>query len=279
MKILIIGSKGMLGQELARSFAAHDLNLWDREEIDITDAAQVLEKIKSLAPEIIINSAAYNAVDEAEKNPEIAFRVNADGPRNLAAAARDIHAKIIHFSTGYVFDGASDHGYNEESVPNPISQYGESKLAGERAVIDTAPEYYLIRLSRLFGQPAISENAKKSFVDVMRSLAETKNELNLVNEEFDNPTYAPDLADQVRYIVENNLARGIYHITNAGTCHWYDFAAEIFKILGKEIKLNAIPASTYPRPARRPANSALVNTKLPPLRSWQEALREYLLGK
>ncbi|HCC22798.1 TPA: dTDP-4-dehydrorhamnose reductase [Candidatus Falkowbacteria bacterium] len=276
MKILIIGAKGMLGQELAKVFNDEDLHQWDREEIDITDRNAVFTKVKALAPDIIINAAAYNAVDQAEEETELAHLVNAVGPKNLAEVARDLHTKFVHYSSDYVFDGTKTDGYTETDTPNPISEYGRSKLAGERFVQTAGGQYYIIRLSRLFGRPALSDGAKKSFVDVMRDLGETKDELQVVNEEVSCPTYAPDLALQTKRLLSLQLPAGIYHSANAGACTWYEFAAEIFKTLNKTLHLIPVAGSTFPRPAKRPAYSELKTTKMPAMRPWSEALREYL---
>ncbi len=276
MKILIIGAHGMLGQELASTFKDNELLLWDRRELDIVNREMVRQKLNEVNPDLVINSAAYNAVDEAEKNPLIAYEVNYEGPRNLAQVTKELDTTFIQYGTDYVFDGSNQFGYDENHVTHPISNYGRSKLAGEQAVAAVGGKYYIIRPSRIFGKPAISEGAKKSFVDVMRTLAETKTELTLVHEEVASPTYAPDLAQLTKYIFDNQLPFGLYHGANEGACTWHDFAQEIFRILNKEIKLTPVPGSHFPRPAARPAYSQLLNTKLPKQRSWQSALEEYL---
>jgi len=277
MKTLIIGSKGMLGQELAKVFARDDLILWDREDIDITDNQMVDEKIRLLKPDLIINAAAYNAVDEAEEMSELAFSVNAGGPRNLAMIAKELLIVFVHYSTDYVFEGEKEKGYTEEDIPNPVSEYGRSKLAGELAVQEIGGKYYIIRLSRLFGKPALSVGAKKSFVDVMRKLAEEKDSLDVVDEEFSCPTYALDVANRTKEIVEGDYDYGIYHAANNGACTWYGLAEEIFKVLNKKMVLSRVGSDMFPRPARRPRYSVLINEKMPMMRNWQEALKEYLL--
>lgn len=276
MKFVIIGAKGMLGQQLAKVFSSQELILWDKEDLDITDASKVREKILELQPQVIINSAAYNAVDNCEENFEIAKKINADGPLNLAYATNEVNAVLVHYSTDYVFEGKNQNGYDEQAKPAPISKYGESKYLGEQNVLQNCPRSYVIRLSRLFGAPAISEGAKKSFVDVMKKLGQEKEELKLVDEEKSCPTYAPDLANQTKIIVNGDYDFGLYHATNTGACTWYEFAKEIFRILDNPIKLIPVSGDEFPRPAKRPMYSELLNTKLPAMRPWQEAVKEYL---
>ncbi|KKQ80553.1 MAG: hypothetical protein UT02_C0006G0003 [Parcubacteria group bacterium GW2011_GWC2_38_7] len=275
MKILIVGSQGMLGQELAKVFAQEEVTLWDKNDLDITNREMVYEKIEALRPDVIINSAAYNNVDACEENAEPAMRINGDGPIFLARAAEQVGAKFIQYGSDYVFDGTSKEGYTEDDLPRPISKYGESKLATEN-VFAHCTRCYVIRTSRLFGRPALSEGAKKSFVDVMIKLGREKESLDLVDEEWGNPTYVVDLAKQTKVLVDGFYPSGIYHATNEGACTWYGFATEIFKQTGINIKTNPVPTSKFPRPARRPMFSSLVNTKLPRMRSWQEALKDYL---
>lgn len=279
MRILIVGSKGMLGQELVRVFgdAGHEVLGWDRAEIDLTDAAQD-DKIRAIAPEVLINSAAYNNMDAAElpENKNIVFALNAEMPARLARLAKEMGAIFIHFSTDYVFDGENKNGYTEEAVPAPISIYGESKATGERGVKEGGANFYLVRLSRLFGTPASSAEGKKSFVDIMVEMGRSKETINLVDEEKSCPTYAPDLAVAVLSLVTERAPFGIYHLPNSGACTWLEFGQEIFKLIGSAIVATPVASSVYPRPARRPATSELKNTKRPPQRAWQAALAEYL---
>jgi len=265
----------MLGQQLATVFANHDLTLYDKEQLDITNADQVEQKISSVRPDLVINSAAYNDVDACETNFNLAKSINADGPVNLAKTCQKINATFIHYSTDYVFDGTKKEGYLESDTPNPISKYGESKLLGERA-LNFCDKCYIIRTSRLFGKPAISDGAKKSFVDVMVALSESRDTLDVVDEELSNPTLVNDLATQTRLILDGNYDYGIYHGVNEGACTWFTFAQEIFEILAKNVTINPVTSSKFPRPASRPAFSSLLNTKSPKLRPWQDALKEYL---
>jgi dTDP-4-dehydrorhamnose reductase len=279
--LIILGGNGMLGQDLARAFSDCSPLVWDRPELDITDAAAVLAAFENIKPGTVINAAAYNLVDKAEEDDgfAIAMKVNGEGPGNIARACAAVGATFVHYSTDYVFEGVKPEGYREDDTPNPQSRYAESKRAGEEGVLAAGGNAYIIRTCRLFGKPGASEGSKQSFVDLMLTLAEKRDTLDVVNEEVASPTYTPDLAQQTRVILEKPYGAGIYHVTNAGACTWFEFATEIFRIAGKQMTLNPVPASKFPRPAKRPAFSALQNTKLPPLRPWQEAVAAYLKSR
>lgn len=282
-KVLIIGAKGMLGQELAKVFGAdknYQVFRWDLEDIDITYEPQIKVKILKLAPEIIINAAAYNAVDKCEEPAEfeIARKINGLAVGYLAQFAKKLSAVFVHYSSDYVFDGRKKEGYQEDDKPSPISRYGRSKLLGEKKVQEAGGKFYLIRLQKLFGLSAKSAAAKKSFFETMLVLAKIKKEMQIVDEELANFTYAPDLAVRTKYLIENGLPCGIYHITNEGRpVTWYGAVKILFELAGKkDIRLIPVPAEKFPRPAKRPKYTVLLNTKLPPLRPWPEALREFL---
>lgn len=281
MKIIIIGAKGMLGQDLVKLYGADKENQvysWDMGDIDITDRNLVFEKIQMEKPDLVINAAAYNAVDKAEEEEgfQVAMKVNADGPKNLAEACKENGAVFATYSTDYVFRGDKKEGYREDDQPEPVSKYGQSKYEGEKNVQSVGGKFYIIRTSKLFGQPGIGENVKKSFVDTMIDLSNRLPELKVVDEEMSCFTYTPDLAKATKDLLDQQNPSGIYHITNSGPCTWFDCAQKIFEILGREIKLIPVPASEFPRPAKRPDFSVLLNTKLPALRSYEEALKEYL---
>jgi len=279
-RILIIGAKGMLGQDLVDVCRKKNIEViaWDFEDLDITDREQVFEKIKNIRPDSVINSAAYNAVDKAEEPEEFetARAVNATGPKNLAEVCKEIGAVFVTYSSDYVFRGDKKEGYREDDQPDPVSKYGVSKYEGEKNVQAVGGKFYIIRTSKLFGKGGSGQNVKKSFVDTMIELSEKMPELKVVDEEVSCFTYTPDLAEATLALLEGNYSPGIYHITNTEPCTWYECAKNIFEILGKEVKITPVPASTFPRPAQRPNYSALLNTKLPPLRSYKDALREFL---
>lgn len=277
-KLIVTGAKGMLGQEIVRVFSTDPLwNVvaWDFENLDITDPNKVRALLTAAEPALVINCAAYNNVDKAESEPELAMRLNAEAVRNLAKTTQELGATLVHFSSDYVFDGIRQDGYDEQCVVNPQSAYARSKAAGEEAAREN-PKHYVVRLSRLFGKPAISEAGKKSFVDTMLALAVDHESLEVVESEFSSPTYAPDLAQSVYDMVRLQSPYGTYHRTNDGACTWYEFAQEIFRLAKKSTPVTPVPPERFPRPARRPAYSQLLTTKLPALRSWQDALAEYL---
>ena len=275
-KVLIIGAKGMLGSELTKAFGGEEIYGWDYDEIDITDKNQVSRKIGNLCPDIIINAAAYNNVDKAEEEQQAANLLNGYAVGFLSKTANDCGATLVHYSTDYVFDGNSKDGYKEEDNPDPINAYGASKLFGENEIKNNAKKYYIIRLSKLFGKIGSSGLAKMSFIDTMLNLAQNKKDIEVINEELSSPTYAPDLAEKTKYILENLLPFGVYHGANSGACAWYELAKEIFKQTGMDTNVIAIDSDKFIRLAKRPKYSVLLNTKLPQARDWKEALRDYL---
>jgi len=282
-KILILGSKGNLGRQLTEVFENnYDISAWDRGELDITDKKEVLRKIKEVDPDIIANAAAYNAVDKCEADERefgLAEKINGEAVGYLADAALENNAVLIHYSSDYVFGGKNKNGYKEHDEPDPVNKYGETKLKGERAVIGAGTrdlKYYLIRVSKLFGPRGESETSKPSFFDIMLKLAESKNEIDAVDEEMSRFTYTPDLAAATKGLIENGKPYGIYHIVNSGACTWYEAAKELFKLAGINAKVNPVSSGKFPRPAKRPKYSVLLNTKLNDLRDYREALREYI---
>lgn len=281
MQVLVTGGRGALGQDVADVFRAqgYDVVACDRESLDITNEAAVREFVTRLHPEIVINCAAYNAVDKAE-DPEqylLAHAVNARGPENLALAARDIDAVFVHLSTDAVFPGTKPEGYLESDDRQALCKYGETKLAGERAVEKVGGKYYLVRTARLFGKPGSSADAKESFVSMMLRLAATKPELAIVDEEVGCPTYTPDLAQGIYALVVEHYPYGAYHLVNSGAgVTWFAFAEEIFHLANVHAPRRPVPASAFPKPAARGRFTVLQNTKFPPLRSRTQALAAFL---
>lgn len=244
------------------------------EEIDITSEDQVNEKIGELKPSIVINAAAYTDVDGCEANKELAMKVNGEAVSYLASICKKIGAIFVHYSTDYVFHGHNSEGYKEGDTPrNPLNVYGQSKLLGEELLKKNTEMYYLIRTSWLFGKHG------NNFVDTMLKLAEERDELKVVNDQYGKPTYASDLAERTREIIEKRMPCGVYHLTNEGATTWNDFAEEIFKIKNIKVKVEPCASQEFQREAKRPQYSILLNTKLSPSRSWQEALREYLTDR
>lgn len=278
-KILILGSKGTLGQTLVQEFKdfGYDVTAWDKENLDLTGDL-TSKQLAQIKPEIIINATAYNATDPMQIDDEakdLGFLLNADVPDKLAKIANELNSIFVHYSTDYVFDGKKKEGYEEDDKPNPISIYGQSKFEGEINVQKSGQKYYIIRLSRLFGEKGASEVSKRSFVEIMLGEID-KPELMVKDEETSSPTYAPDLAKFTRELIESNSSWGIYHGANSGSCTWYGWAEEIFRLKGHGPKMIKGHAKDYHNPAPHPEFSILLNTKRPAQRSWQDALKEFL---
>lgn len=290
MKIIIFGAQGNLGEQLVKVFTdsldrntreENEVIAWDRGEVDVTDANLVKKKINDIKPGLIINAVAYNAVDniETDEGWEIAKKLNIDAVENMAEAALQVGAVIVHYSSDYVFAGDKQEGYVEDDEPQPISKYGESKRGGELALIQRSGKglhWYLIRTQKLFGPKGSSELVKPSFFDVMLKLAGEKPELEVVDEELSCFTYTVDLAQATKALIDEDYGYGIYHIANAEPATWYGAAKYFLELAGITTPIKAVTSEKFPRPAKRPKYSILLNTKFIPLRSYKEALKEYL---
>ncbi len=254
-KILILGAKGMLGQDLAKVLLDCSLTLWDKAEIDITDQNQVDDKITQLKPQIIINCAAYTAVDDCETHKDLALQLNNQAVGYLALVAKKVGAVLVHISTDYVFNGQNEKGYKEDSQEfGPVNFYGESKFLGEKTLKMISDKYYLIRTSWLYGKNG------NNFVETMLKLGKEGQELKVVNDQFGKPTYTVDLARQMLYILNNDLPFGVYHVTNetkAGGISWYEFAQKIIELAKFEVKVLPCSSQDYVRPAKRPCSFGL----------------------
>jgi dTDP-4-dehydrorhamnose reductase len=259
IKTVILGASGMLGSDLCRVFP--DAVKLTHKDLDITDRTKVIEFIKRIKPDVVINAAAYTNVDGCEDKQNLAIEVNGHAPGYIAQACSGIGAMLVHFSTDYVFDGSKKE-YVESDITNPINVYGQSKLMGEQEIIKNTDNYRIIRTSWLFGKNG------KNFVDTMLRLSKEMETVKVVNDQFGKPTYTMDLASKTPDII--NLNPGIYHITNEGKCTWYEFASEIIN--------NTVPCSSeeFLTKAKRPTYSVLTNTKTTVLRHWKNALNEYL---
>ncbi len=274
--VLVLGSKGMLGSELVRQLQAKGIETaaFDS-DLDVRDKEALKTKVQELKPEVIYNCVAYNAVDLAEEEKEKATSLNVTAVSNIVEAANSVGATLVHFSTGFVFDGQSTKSYTESDQPNPQSVYSQTKYQGEIEALKY-PKSYVVRLNLLFGKSAVSERAKKSFPELVLELAKDQKEFAFVTDEISTPTYAVDLAQAVLELVDMKYPFGIYHLPNEGQASWLDFAEEVFRIRGVEVKLNPVTADMFKRAAKRPKNSVIANTKFPKLRPWQQALEEFL---
>ena len=274
-KILVTGCNGQLGKAIQKEYEseAAELILTDVADLDITDNAQVLQFVREHKPQVIMNCAAHTAVDLCEEQWDLAYRINAIGPRNLAIAATQTGAKLMHISTDYVFSGDGDHPYTEFDPVGPTSAYGKTKLEGERFVQQFAKNYFIIRTAWLYGDG-------KNFVKTMLKLSETRDNVSVVKDQFGCPTSAAELAKMMHHL-EPTENYGLFHGTCEGSCSWADFADEIFRLAGLPTKVNHITTEEYGSATRRPAYSVLDNYMLRlttdfRMADWQDAIREYM---
>jgi dTDP-4-dehydrorhamnose reductase len=276
MKVLIIGSLGMLGSDLILAYGQnHHVIGMDVDELDITDASQCDSRLREIEPDLVINAAALTDVDYCETHEGEAFRVNGQGAGNLAAAAAAAESFMVQYSTDYVFDGDKSAAYREEDATNPTSVYGKSKLRGEEMVRSHCDDHLMLRISWLFGRQG------KNFVRTIIGAAVERGALRVVHDQRGSPCFSRDIAAHTLLLTERRC-RGLYHLTNSGSCTWYELALEALHWSGLDrVPVEAVKTAEFPRPAPRPANSMLANARLerenlPLLRNWQEAVREYV---
>lgn len=276
MRILVTGASGQLGYDVERELERRGIEHLgtSSRELDITDRAAVEHLMQSYRPDAVIHCAAYTKVDLAEDEPERCWAVNVDGTRNLAAACREIGAKLLYISTDYVFPGTGERSYETGDPTGPVNTYGRSKLAGELAVQSLLEKYFIVRISWVFGKNG------NNFVKTMLRLAETKAELSVVCDQIGSPTYTADLAPLLCDMVQTERY-GVYHATNEGTCAWSEFAEAIFELAGRQVVVHPIPTSAYPTRAVRPLNSrmskeCLHSNGFQELPEWKNALARYL---
>lgn len=275
MKVLITGAEGMLGHDITRVLKdKHQLIPTTLADLDICDSYKTAELLAFQAPDCVINCAAYTNVDGCETDADAAFAANADGVKNLAFACRQSGAKLIHVSTDYVFDGTGQSPYVEDNTVNPLSVYGQSKLAGERFVQEIFDNYAIIRTEWLYGRNG------KHFVGKIMELAGERDTIEVVDDQTGTPTCTADLALAIEALLAVP-ARGIYHVTNAGSCSWYVFAKKILAIAGSQTRVLPISSERLARPARRPAYSVLNCSKFMKetghvLLPWEQALKSYM---
>lgn len=276
MRVLVTGAKGQLGFDIIKELAARGIDHKgvDMGDFDITDKVATMEGIAEYKPTAVIHCAAYTAVDKAEDEPELCRKINEGGTRNIAQACKEINAKMIYISTDYVFPGEGTHFHKPDDQTAPMSVYGKTKLAGELAVKAELEEYFIVRISWVFGKNG------NNFVETMLRLGKERDSLNVVNDQIGSPTYTADLAPLLCDMAASDKY-GVYHATNEGVCSWAEFAAEIFKVAGLGTKVNGIPSSEYPTKAVRPLNSrldkgCLGDVGFDRLRNWQSALADYV---
>ena len=293
MKILITGANGMLAKSVRKRLTeGNELICTDVSELDITKEDEVIKKVEEIKPEYIINCAAYTAVDKAETAGEIvavdkaedvydlADKINADGPGNLAKAAKKVGATLVHISTDYVFNGDLDvsKAYVETDEVGPVTVYGKTKLHGEEEVQNNTDKFYIFRTAWLYGDG-------NNFVRTMLKLGSSRDEINVVSDQHGSPTYAEDLANIIAQAIEKKIPYGIYHTTNQGFTTWYDFTKRIFELANISCKVNPVTTEKYIeimniKQAKRPFNSQLSKDKILAqgieIPSWEDGLKRYL---
>lgn len=284
-KILVTGCNGQLGRAIRKEYAASDVEFINTDvveeegvvSLDITDVDAVLKLVRAEKPDVIINCAAHTNVDKCEEQWDLAYKINAIGPRNLSIAATEADAKMIHVSTDYVFEGNGTRPYTEFDAPNPVSAYGKTKLEGENFVKEFAKKHFILRTAWLYGDG-------KNFVKTMLALAENHDELNVVCDQVGTPTSAVELAKMIHYL-EGTENYGTFHATCEGDTNWADFAEAIFKRAGKNVKVNHVTSKQYkemnPASANRPAYSILEDYMIKltsdfVMADWQDALDVYM---
>lgn len=276
MKILVTGVKGQLGYDVVREGESRGLEMFgtDVDNMDITDAGQVKQVIEDYKPDAVIHCAAYTAVDAAEDNRELCRKINVDGTRNIAEVCKTMDIPMMYFSTDYIFNGRGENFWKEDDEKQPLNVYGQTKYEGELAVQELIQKYFILRISWVFG---VNGN---NFIKTMLRLGKERGAVGVVSDQIGSPTYTYDLARLVIDMIQTDKY-GAYHVTNDGLCSWYEFACEIFRQAGLDVKVTPLTTAEYPAKAARPFNSRmskdkLINAGFDMLPGWQDALDRYL---
>jgi len=278
MKVLITGARGQLGMEFRRFFEGRSscrVLAMSKEKLDVTEPGMVKDAVQSFRPDVVINCSAYNQVDKAEEDYEKAYRVNAQGVKNLATACNVVRALLIHFSTDYVFDGEKQGLYTEQDTPNPVNKYGISKLEGEKLLFENAENYLLFRVSWVFG------SGEQNFLYKLRELARNDSVLRIACDQVSVPTYTGDIVRITWKAIKEGLRNRIYHLTNTGYASRYEVAHYYFELLDRRIILLPVPSDQFRSPARRPYFSAMSNRKVSndtgvKISHWREAMERFV---
>lgn len=275
MKVMIVGAEGMLGHDLVDVLSKeNEVTTSTIHTLDITDLDKTIGTVKNNAPDVLIHAAAFTDVDGSESNPDLAYKVNAIGTRNVAVACREAESAMVYLCTDYVFDGTNTVPYREYDQTKPLGVYGKTKHTGEVYIRDILNKFYIVRTSWLYGYHG------PNFVATMLELAKTNDTISVVNDQIGSPTYTVDLSNAIARIIKRP-SYGIYHVTNSEHCSWYDFAREIFKQANVDVEVKPVSTEEFPRPAPRPKYSVLENYSwkmegYPKIRSYKEALSDYL---
>ena len=282
MKTAIIGASGQLGKDVAAAFlaAADEVTCFGHDTIEVASLHSTREALSSIQPDVVVNAAAFHHVEKCEADPQQAFAINGMGARNVAQVSDLLHAKLIHISTDYVFDGRRRTPYVEESAPAPLNVYGNTKLAGEFFVRSLNSRHFVVRISAIYGSHPCRAKGGLNFVELMLKLARERDEIRVVDDEFVSPTPTVEIAQQL-VSLSRTCEYGLYHATAEGNCSWYEFARTIFDLTDTKIRLEPARPGEFPAKVPRPKysvleNQALKRKSLNVFNSWQEGLRNYL---
>jgi dTDP-4-dehydrorhamnose reductase len=285
MRIAALGSNGQLGHDVVRAFAEQgdEVRALTHQDIELSSLESVAACLRATRAELVVNAAAMHNVESCEQQPGRAHEVNVVGARNLATATRDLGSVLIHVSTDYVFDGAKGRPYVESDEARPLNVYGRTKLEGEQFVQDINPKHFVLRTAALYGNHPCRAKGGQNFVDLMLRLARERGRVRVVDNEFTSPTATTDLARQIASLSRSD-AYGLYHATAEGSCSWYEFAREIFRMADVPVTLEVASPNEFPAKVPRPAYSVLENRKLKSqnlnlFRPWQDGLHAYLSEK
>lgn len=279
---MVIGANGQLGSDIVKVLPSEDVIPLTHKDIEIAEERSIRSALETYKPDVVINTAAYHRVRDCEKNDLESFRVNSMGARNLAIACKKSKAILVHISTDYVFDGEKKEPYIESDSPRPLNVYGISKLAGEYYIRYLLPKHFIIRTSGLYGSARCRAKGG-NFIDLMLRLAKEGDEIEVVSDEILTPTYTLGLARKIGDLIQTDYF-GLYHITNNGSCSWYEFAKKIFEFFNLKVNLKAVSIERFPSVVKRPPYSVLRNYALErigmnDMRKWDEALEAFLSGR
>lgn len=271
MKICILGGSGQLGYELSKDLEKNEFDIisLSSKDLDITNLDCCYKMLRDIKAEFVIHAAAYTDIDNCEKTPELAYNINTVGTENITKAVQETGSTLIYMSTDHVFDGEKGSSYDEDDIPNPINIFGKSKYDGELFVQNNLEKYFIVRTSSIFG------HRSKNLIKTIVNLTNNNTILNIISDQKRSPTYAPDFAKALVQLLNSELY-GTYHLANGGKCSWYEFVQYLFKVQKIDAKIIPINSKDIKWIAKRPEDISLNNNSFIRLRSWQEAVEEYL---